>query len=124
MVDKNLGPPSMGGASPVSPEQPIFELFASRGFESWLRAFKASFALTTYQVGKIFFIGLKPDGKLWVFNRDIGRCLGLTVAGADLWVTGGPQIYRFRDAMRDEPSDTRNGPDALYVPQIAYFTGD
>jgi uncharacterized protein (TIGR03032 family) len=122
MVDQNSEPP--GGAPPVSPEQPIFELFTSRGFESWLGSFKASIALTTYQVGKVFFIGLKPDGKLWVFNRDIGRCLGLAIAGADLWVTGGTQIYCFRDAMKDEPSTARDGPDALYVPQIAYFTGD
>ena len=109
---------------PPSQAAPVFELFTSRGFESWLAARKASIAFTTYQVGKIFFLGLKPDGKLWVFNRDIGRCLGLAIAGPDLWVTGDTQIYRFRDAMRAENPAVAGGPDALYVPQIAYFTGD
>src|SRR5436190_8217970 len=85
---------------PTEPrEKPIFEVFTSRGFEAWLAASHASLAFTTYQVGKIFFLGLKPDGKFWVFNRDIGRCLGLAVSGPELWVTSEGQIYRYRDAM-------------------------
>jgi len=118
--------PSSSPKGPESPgqERPIFELFTSRGFESWLKSYKSSIALTTYQVGKIFFLGLKPDGKLWVFNRDIGRCLGLAIAGPDLWVTAATQILRFRDAMAEEERKPADGPDALYVPQLAYFTGD
>ena len=111
-------------ASASSENKPVFELFTSRGFESWLKSHKSSIAFTTYQVGKIFFLGLKPDGKLWVFNRDIGRCLGLALSGPDLWVTGGAQIYRFRDAMSDETPNAGGAPDALYVPQTSYFTGD
>src|ERR1700759_1046651 len=102
-------------------EKPIFEIDASRGFEAWLAAQHCSLAFSTYQVGKIFFIGLKPDGRIWVFNRDIGRCLGLAVSGADLWATGGTQIYRFVDAMAQARAAS---PDALYVPQVGYFTGD
>src|SRR5258706_11804989 len=109
--------------APGSPERPVFELNASRGFESWLEASKLSIAFTTYQLRKLFFLGRKSDGKLWVFNRDIGRCLGLAVSGADLWVTGDTQVYRFHDAMKDG-SSRAEGPDALYVPQVAYFTGD
>ena len=114
---------SLDAAAP-SQGKPVFELFTSRGFQAWLAARKISLAFTTYQVGKIFFIGLKPDEKLWVFNRDIGRCLGLAMSGSDLWVTGDTQIYRFRDAMRGEHQATADAPDALYVPQLAYFTGD
>src|SRR6185436_6449088 len=90
-------------------ERPVFELFTSRGFEPWLKSCKASIVLTTYQVGKIFFLGLKPDGKLWVFNRDIGRCLDIAASGPDLWIAGGTQIYRFRDAMADEQRKPADG---------------
>src|SRR5882672_669465 len=121
MVDARSG---ADAASAPSQDKPVFELFTSRGFESWLRSHKSSIAFTTYQVGKIFFLGLKSDGKMWVFNRDIGRCLGLSVSGPDLWVTGGAQIYRFCDAMSDEKPGRNEGPDALYVPQTSYFTGD
>jgi uncharacterized protein (TIGR03032 family) len=106
-----------------APEKPIFEINASRGFEGWLAEQRASIAFTTYQVGKVFLIGLKPDQKLWVFNRDIGRCLGLAVAKDELWVAGGSQVFRFRNAMA-ENDPVKNGPDALYVPQVGYFTGD
>jgi uncharacterized protein (TIGR03032 family) len=104
-------------------EKPIFEINASRGFEGWLAEQRASIAFTTYQVGKTFFIGLKPDRTLWVFNRDIGRCLGLAVAKDELWVAGGSQIFRFQNAMAESGPAT-TGPDALYVPQVGYFTGD
>jgi uncharacterized protein (TIGR03032 family) len=124
MSDSHSATPPAGALSASSHEKPIFELFTSRGFESWLAARKISIAFTTYQVGKIFFLGLKPDGKLWVFNRDIGRCLGLAISGSDLWITGDSQIYRFRDAMSDEKSTTARSPDILYTPQVAYFTGD
>jgi uncharacterized protein (TIGR03032 family) len=105
-----------------TPPELLFSLDASRGFEAWLAEQKCSIAFSTYQVGKVFLIGLKPDGKLWVFNRDIGRCLGLAVSGADLWSTGGGQIYRFVDAMAS--ARPANGPDACYVPQDGLFTGD
>src|SRR5215831_2149114 len=122
MSDSPTSPSQFAGAHD-SPERPVFELNASRGFESWLAACAVSIAFTTYQLRKIFLLGRKPDGRLWVFNRDIGRCLGLAVCGPDLWVTGDTQVYRFRDAMRDG-SSSQDGPDALYVPQVAYFTGD
>ncbi|MEJ1970538.1 MAG: TIGR03032 family protein [Rhizomicrobium sp.] len=108
--------------SDTPPADPPFSLDVSRGFESWLAEQRCSIAFSTYQVGKIFFVGLKPDGRIWVFNRDVGRCLGLAVSGADLWSTGGGQIYRFVDAMA--AARPVNGPDALYVPQTGYFTGD
>lgn len=101
--------------------EPIFGISASRGFEQWLAAQKASIAFSTYQVGKVFLIGLKPDGRLWVFNRDVGRCLGLAVHGPELWIAAESRIYRFIDGLTERPSDAS---DALYVPQAAYFTGD
>jgi uncharacterized protein (TIGR03032 family) len=105
-----------------APPEPLFSLDASRGFEAWLAEQNCSIAFSTYQVGKVFLIGLKPDRKLWVFNRDIGRCLGLAASGADFWSTGGGQIYRFVDAMAS--ARPASGPDACYVPQDGLFTGD
>lgn len=105
----------------TSPE-PLFAVNASRGFVAWLKEQRASLAVTTYQVGKLLFFGAKSDGKLWVFNRNIGRCLGLAVNGRDLWVTGDLQIYRLVDAM--EQGQQAADHDAFYVPQMAYYTGD
>src|SRR5262245_21902245 len=102
---------------------PIFSVHTSRGFAAWLKQQNASIAITTYQVGKLFFLGAGQDGKLWVFNRNIGRCLGLACAQRDLWVTADTQIFRFVDAL--EPAQkSPEGHDAFYVPQVSYFTGD
>ena len=53
--------------------QPAIEFNASRQFTAWLAEQCVSFAFTTYQVGKIFFIGLKPDGRHEIFNRTFNR---------------------------------------------------
>jgi hypothetical protein len=49
-------------------EQEKFALTISRGFESWLRRSGGAIAFTTYQAGKLFLLGLKPDGRLGVFE--------------------------------------------------------
>jgi uncharacterized protein (TIGR03032 family) len=102
---------------------PVFAANTSRGFAAWLKRHNASFAVTTYQVGKLLLFGAKPDGTLWVFNRNIGRCLGLAVHGLDLWVTADTQVYRLVNAL-EAGQKSSEGHDALYVPQVAYFTGD
>ncbi|MEM8812196.1 MAG: TIGR03032 family protein [Pseudomonadota bacterium] len=95
----------------------------SRGFLSFLDQHAISLAITTYQVGKVFILGRKPDGKLWVFNRNVGRCLGMAVTENSLWVASDVQIIRFENALPPGES-TREGYDAAFVPQMAYYTGD
>ncbi len=114
------GQDGMNGAK-TGQQEPVFAVNTSRGFTSWLAEQKVSLAFTTYQVGKLFMIGLKPDGKLWVHNRNIGRCLGLVAHGADLWVTADTQVFRLRNAMLPG-QETADGTDALFVPQISSFT--
>jgi hypothetical protein len=41
----------------------------SRGFESWLSGTGGSLAFATYQAGQRFFLRLKDNGKLAVFER-------------------------------------------------------
>ncbi len=102
---------------------PVFTVNTSRGFAVWLKEQNVSLVVTTYQVGKLFLFGVKTDGKLWVFNRNIGRCLGLAVNGNELWVTSDTQIFKFVNAL-DAGQRSTEGHDALFVPQVAYFTGD
>ncbi|MDZ7906486.1 MAG: DUF4915 domain-containing protein [Cypionkella sp.] len=57
-----------------------FALTSSRGFTSWLAATGGSLAFTTYQAGKVFFLGVRPDGTLSVFERSFPRAMGLAIA--------------------------------------------
>jgi uncharacterized protein (TIGR03032 family) len=104
--------------------QEKFALTTSRGFNGWLARAGGAIAFTTYQAGKLFLLGLKPDGKLAVFERTFARCMGLA-ASADaraLLLATHYQLYRFDNAL---PQGQTQGPhDAVYVPRLSWITGD
>jgi uncharacterized protein (TIGR03032 family) len=101
---------------------PKLELSGSRLFTAWLAGQKASLAFTTYQAGKLFLIGLRPDGRLSVFERTFDRCMGMGVRGGQLWMSTLFQLWRFENFL--EPGETKDGYDALYVPVAGHTTGD
>jgi uncharacterized protein (TIGR03032 family) len=104
-------------------DQPRLELTGSRLFTAWLAGARASLAFTTYQAGKLFLIGIKPDGRLSIFERTYPRSMGLgTGPGGKFWMSSLYQLWRFENFL--EPGATRDGYDALYVPISGYTTGD
>lgn len=109
--------------SAPAPKAPPFEISTSRQFSAWLAEVGASLAFTTYQAGKLFFIGLKPDGHLWVHERSFERCMGLAAAGNGLLMANLWQIWRFENTL-PPGQKSANGADRLYVPKVAWVTGD
>jgi uncharacterized protein (TIGR03032 family) len=102
--------------------EPTLTIDASRQFTSWLVEHRLSLAFTTYQSGKLFFIGAKPDGRLWVHERTFNRCMGLAGDSRSLWMSSLYQLWRFENALA--PGELHQGCDRLYVPQAGYTTGD
>ena len=102
--------------------EPWVEVTASRYFASWLADQKVSLAFTTYQVGKLFFLGRAGDGTLSVFERTFNRCMGLWGDGQTLWMSSLYQLWRFENVLR--PGQLHNGFDRLYVPRVGHTTGD
>lgn len=99
------------------------EVTASRQFGSWLREQQLSLAFTTYQTGKVFFIGTTPDGKLTVFNRNFQRVMGLCCPRpGTIWMSTLYQLWRLENTL--PPGQKYGEYDQLYVPQVAYITGD
>ena len=117
-------------SDPQTP-QPAFEITTSRNFLGWMADEKLSLALTTYQTGKMFLLGLQADGRLSVFERTFNRCMGLcaaqggtgNVSGQTLWMSSLYQLWRFENLL-DPGQATREGYDRLYVPMKGYTTGD
>ena len=101
---------------------PVLEINTSRQMLSWLAEQKLSIALTTYQIGKLYFIGLKPDNGLSVFERSFNRCMGLCATPNGLFMSSLYQIWRFENVL--EAGQQQDGFDRLYVPQVGYTTGD
>lgn len=111
----------MSGAAGSS-GQPPFGISVSRQFVPWLVEAGVSLAFTTYQVGKVFWIGVKPDGRLEVFNRTFNRSMGLYVSPQTLYLGTQYQLWRFENAL--PPGEQHDGYDRVYVPQLAWTTGD
>ena len=109
--------------APPAPEEK-FALTSSRHFPEWLARMGASLAFTTYQAGKVFFIGLKAEGRLAVFERTFARCMGLGVsADARVLVLATQyQLIRFDNVV---PKGAMHGEhDAVFAPHVAWITGD
>ena len=101
---------------------PGLTITASRQFTAWMREQQLSLAFTTYQAGKVFFLGLQLNGELSVFERTFDRCMGLAVSGSSLYLSSLYQLWRFENAL--QPGQLHHDYDALYVPQLGYITGD
>jgi uncharacterized protein (TIGR03032 family) len=106
----------------IGPENTIFELDASRQFTGWLAAQNTSLAFSTYRAGKLFLVGLKPDGSLSIFERSMERCMGLYASGNSLWVSTLYQLWRLENVL--ESGQNQEGFDRVYLPQVGYVTGD
>jgi uncharacterized protein (TIGR03032 family) len=103
-------------------QQPTLELNGSRLFNAWMKEAKVSLAVTTYQAGKVFLIGLRPDGRLSIFERTFERPMGLGVGSGRFWMNSLHQLWRFENFLGN--GEQKDGYDALYVPVTGYTTGD
>jgi uncharacterized protein (TIGR03032 family) len=106
-----------------STKKPWLEVVGSRYLLDWLAEQRVSLAFSTYQTGKLFFIGRKPDKRLGVFERTFAHCMGLWAAGdaRTLWMNSRYQLWRFDNML--PAGGQHNGFDAVYVPRIGYTTG-
>lgn len=105
-------------------EENKFSVFASRGFNSWLASVGGSVAFTTYQVGKVLFIGLNQNNQLSIFERTFPRSMGIGLSSDNrsLLLATRTQIYAFDNLLK--PGQTSEGFDALFAPHISWITGD
>jgi uncharacterized protein (TIGR03032 family) len=110
------------GQNRQSGAPPALAVTCSRNFEGWLHEQRISLAFTTYQAGKLFLLGLGPQGRLSVFERSFDRCMGLAGSGQTLWMSTLFQLWRLENAL--ERGEWHEGFDRLYVPQMSYVTGD
>ncbi len=97
------------------------QLTPSPGLAAWLAATGGSLAFSTYQTGRLFFLGSKGDGSLYAQERQVGSAMGLAIDGDTLWVGGRDRIWRYANtgAGQVEGHDY----DAIYLPRMSYMVG-
>ena len=106
--------------------EPAFTLTPSRQFPDWLAEAGLSLAVSTYQAGKLFLIGVQPTGRLSIFERTLNRVMGLAPSSASgpgtLFATTLFQIWRFENVL--PPGAEQDGYDRVYTPRAGWVTGD
>lgn len=114
----------MDTSSPSS-EKPELAITASRHLIEWMAGLGVSLGLSTYQAGKLFLVGVQPNGRLSVYERTFNRCMGLHASadGQTLWMASLYQLWRLENYV-PKGQATPDGYDALYVPTMGYTTGD
>ncbi|MGQ0503166.1 MAG: TIGR03032 family protein [Panacagrimonas sp.] len=106
-----------------TPTPPLaLSIDSSRHFPAWLAEQRLSLAVSCYQSGKLFLIGLKPDGQLSIFERTFNRCMGLWTDTQTLWLASAFQLWRLENAVAPGADDA--GFDRLFVPRTGHTTGD
>jgi uncharacterized protein (TIGR03032 family) len=119
MTDNETSPTAMPQDTLPSP---TFEITTSRHFMAWMAEQKLSLALTTYQIGKLFLLGLKEKGELSIFERTFNRCMGLCPTPNGFYMSSIHQVWRFENLFTH--GEVQDGYDRLYVPQLGNTTGD
>lgn len=97
------------------------QLRPSTGFAEWLNSTGGSLAFTTYQSGRIFFLGARPDGNLFALHRQIGPAMGMTIDSHKLWVGCRDQVWRFTNTGPGQVEGKNY--DAIYMPRQSNLVG-
>ena len=93
-----------------------------RSFAAWLAAADVCLALTTYQAGRLFFIGRKDDGGIRAHERIIEQCQGLWTDGQTLWTSALYMLWRFENVLAHGET-TPQGAERKFVPREGRVTG-
>lgn len=98
------------------------QISCSRGLADWMTANAVSLALSSYQTGRLYLIGVRPDGRVNFHEVAIGRAMGLWADPQRLVLATENQIWRFENVLA---SGHRAGDaDKHYVPRVSHVTGD
>jgi len=103
-------------------QKPADLLMLAPQFEAWLEQAKACVALTTYQRGRLMFVGRKPEGGVRAHERLIEQCQGLWSDGQSLWVSSLYDLRRFENVLAPGQR-TEAGADRLFAPRETRITG-
>jgi uncharacterized protein (TIGR03032 family) len=98
-------------------------LTSDREFIPWLQQQQISLAFTTYQTNWLAFLGINPEtGGISGHQRQFNRAMGLYCTSDRLYLSSKYQLWQLDNVL--QPGQLYQGYDKLYIPRIAYTTGD
>jgi uncharacterized protein (TIGR03032 family) len=112
--------------TPAPPGNVQIACAAHGDFERWLARLDGCLAVTTYQAGKVAFIGWDGRG-MTLLMRHFDKPLGLAVDGRRMALATRHELLLLANApalAHDYLEDQPGRYDALYLPRVSYHTGD
>ena len=104
----------------VAPETVAYS--CSPGLGAFLSSLNSAIAISSYQSGKFYLIGGKPNGGLGVHERFFRKAMGIHTAPNTIVLASLFQIIRFENALK--VNETINHTyDACFVPRLCHVTG-
>ncbi len=86
-----------------------------------MAAQRLSIAVSTYHIGAVIFLGLKPNRDLSMFVSSFDRAMGMCPHGSALWLVTKHTVWKLENALAGRPLD---GYDRVFVPRVGHMTGD
>lgn len=106
-----------------NPNSEETQISVSRNFSGWLAQQRCSLAFTSYQTGKLFLVGVMPDGRVSFHQQTYQRAMGVHALSDRLYVGSLFQIWRLENVL--QPNERANEHfDRLFVPRNAQTVGD
>ena len=116
----------MNDADDDTPDCPrthrTWQAITSPGWCQWMDDQQVSLAVTTYQVGKLLLVGRDAAGELAIAERSFRRAMGVSTDGQTMWLATAYQVWRLEHQFDHRARAA--GYDRLFVPRVAFTTGD
>jgi len=113
--------PSSEASEAPAPEET--KISVSHGLASWLIANQTSIAFTSYQSGRLFLVGVMPDGTVSVNQQAFSRAMGICWDRGGLWLASKIQLWRLENIL-PEGMLAENRFDLALMPRRTFITGN
>jgi len=95
----------------------------SRGLADWLTINNVSLAFTSYQTGQLFLVGVMPDRRISIHQRNFIRAMGVIGQPDRIYVAAVEAVWRLENILR-RTEVANQFFDRLFIPRNAQITGD
>ncbi len=106
------------GPGPLTPAS----ISCSRGLTGWLVANHVSLALSSYQTGQLYLVGVNANNGANFHEVGVGRAMGLWADQQRILIATKNQLIRLENILG--PDQRIGEADKHYVPRVCHTTGD
>jgi len=110
-------------AAPPPPVEDNVRIGVSRGLRQWLVDNRTSFAISSYQSGRLIMIGAMDNGTVSIHQQRYDRVMGMCWASGQFYLAARQFVWRLED-IRGAPQQPASSFDAVLMPHEAYTTGN